>query len=403
VHEEAGVVEGTDRSESPRLDRMRAALDRPAAVLAFVALLWGIWAAAVVARGDVEDLPRVGITFLDQGAGSSPEIDALRPDATRKFGYDGQFFLYVALDPTGARPYIDEPPYRYARIVYPVLARATALGRSDAVPWTLFGLGLLAVGAGTYLLARHLDSRAASPWYAVLFAFTPGLQVAVNRDLAEPLAYAFVAAGIVAFGHSRSRLLWAGVLFGLAGITRETTLLFPLAFALCVWLGLDDGRRRRDGRSAALLLALGLGPYVLLRLGLWAWLGAWDTEREPRLEPVPFLGILEDWPLDRVELEQIYAVVVPSVLALALVAVTARRLTPATVALAANVLGLVVFLPAPSYAEIVASSRIALGVVVAFVACLPLVRGADRLLVAAVPAVLWLAPWYSLFPTAFGR
>jgi hypothetical protein len=372
-------------------------------VLAFVGVVWGIWAAAVIGRSDVDDLPRVGITFLDQGAGSSAEIDALRAEARRKFGYDGQFFLYIALDPIGARPYIDEPPYRYARIVYPLLARATALGRPDAVTWTLFGLGLLAVGAGTYLLARFLAARGASPWYALLFGLTPGLQMAVNRDLAEPLAYALVAGGLLAFGAARSRLVLAGVLFGLAGLTRETTLLFPLAFALCLSLGWGTEMRRRDIRGAALLTLLALGPYLLLRGGLWIWLGALQTDREPRLEVVPFRGILENWPLDRVELEQLYAVVAPSLLALAAIALTTRRLTPVFVALLANVLGLVVFLPEPSYAEIVASSRIALGVVVAFVACLPLVAREDRVLVAAVPAILWFAPWYSLFPTAFGR
>jgi hypothetical protein len=383
--------------------RARAALDRPLAVLAFVAIVWGIWAAAVISRGDVDDLPRVGITFLDQGAGSSAEIDALRPNATRRFGYDGQFFLFIALDPTGARPYIDEPPYRYARIVYPLLARATALGRPGGVTWTLFGLGLLAVGAGTYLLARFLAARGASPWYALLFGLTPGLQIAVNRDLAEPLAYAFVAGAMVAFGASRSRLVLTGVLFGLAGVTRETTLLFPLALALCLCLGWGTTARRRDLRGAAVLAALALAPYAVLRGGLWLWLGNLETEREPRLEVIPFRGILEDWPLDRVELEQLYAVVAPSLLALAAIALTASWRTPVFVALLANVLGLVVFLPGASYADIVASSRIALGVVVAFVACLPLVARPDRVLVAAVPAVLWFAPWYSLFPTAFGR
>lgn len=393
--------------ESTRLARVRAALDRPAAVLAFVAIVWGIWAAAVVGRGDVEDLPRVGIQFLDQGRGASEEIDALRPDATRRFGYDGQFFLYIAIDPGEARHYIDEPPYRYARIVYPLLARVTALGRADAAPWTLFGLGLLAVGAGTYLLGRLLAARGASPWYALLFALTPGLQVAVNRDLSESVAYALVIAGMLAFERAPDRALLAAALFALAGLTRETTLLFPLAFALCIALGLSDRDRdreqRRDWRTAGLFAALALGPYVLLRLGLWAWLGVFDTERAPRLEPVPFRGILENWPLDRVELEQLYGVVAPALLAVGLIALFVRRIGPAVVALVANVLGLVVFLPEASYAEIVASSRIALGVVVAFVACLPFVPRADRMLVAAVPAILWFAPWYSVFPTAFGR
>jgi hypothetical protein len=399
------LVAAQPRSPEGRGERLRAALDRPLAVLAFVAVVWGVWAVAVIGRGHVDDLPRVGLTFLDKGAGASDEIDALRPDATRRFGYDGQFFLYIAIDPLDARHYVDEPPYRYARIVYPLLARVTAAGQPDAVPWTLFGLGLLAVGAGTYLLARFLAGRGASPWYALLFALTPGLQVAVNRDLSESLAYALVAAGILAFDRLPARIVLAGGIFALAGITRETTLLFPLAYAPCIAFGLAeaDRERRRNWPAAALFAVAAIVPYLLLRLALWAWLGVFDTERAPRLEPIPFRGILQNWPLDRVELEQIYGVVVPSLLALAAVAVLVRRIGPAVVALGANVLGLVILLPEPSYAEIVASSRIALGVVVAFVACLPFVPRADRILVASMPAILWFAPWYSLFPTAFGR
>jgi hypothetical protein len=392
-------------SEPTRLGSVRAALDRPLAVLGFVVVVWGLWAVAVIRRGDVANLPIVGISFLDQGAGASAEIDALRAGATSRYGYDGQFFLYIALDPVDARHYIDKPPYRYARIVYPVLARLTALGRSDAAPWTLFLLGLLAVGAGTYLLARFLRARGSSPWYALLFALTPGLYAAVSRDLSETLAYALVAAGIVAFDRVPGRHLLAASIFGLAGITRETTLLFPLAYAFCLALGRTERGRepRRDWGAAVLFAAVALGPYAVLRLALWAWLGVLDTERAPRLEPVPFRGILENWPLDRVELEQLYSVIAPSLLALAAIALLVRRITPAVAAMVANVLGLIVFLPTLSYAEIVASSRIALGVVVAFVACIPLVSRTDRVLVATVPAILWFAPWYALFPSAFGR
>ncbi len=386
--------------------RFRAALDRPLAVLVAVCAVWAIWAIAVVARGDVERQPLVGSIFLDQGAGASETIDALRARAEDGRGYDGQFFLFIALDPGQAEPYIDEPPYRYARILYPMLARVTALGRPGAIPWTLFGLNLLAVLAGTYALARLLARAGASPWFATLFALAPGLYFAVSRDLAEPLAYALVAAGIVVFDRRRGRLLASASLFGLAGLARETTIVFPLAFALALALGLDDrptAKRSRDWRSAVLFAAIAVLPYVLFRVFLRLWLGEWQSTREPRLETLPFRGILGDWPLDRLALQQVYAVVLPSLLALAIVVLAVRHVGPLVAALAANVLALVVFLPAESYAEILASGRIMLGVIVAFVACLPLVPARDRVVFALVPAVLWLSPWYVFFPTAFGR
>ena len=42
-------------------------------------------------------------------------------------------------------------------------------------------------------------------------------------------------------------------------------------------------------------------------------------------------------------------------------------------------------------------------VVLAFIVCLPVVMTAGRLAQAWIVALLWFAPWYSLFPTAFER
>ena len=58
---------------------------------------------------------------------------------------------------------------------------------------------------------------------------SPGLLLGVQRDLTEPLAYALVAAGVFLFDYGgKRRLLWAGLTFGLAGLARQTTLVFPL-------------------------------------------------------------------------------------------------------------------------------------------------------------------------------
>src|SRR4029079_5166124 len=76
---------------------------------------------------------------------TSPAITRDAERATSTFGYDGQFFLYIARDPAGAVPYLDNPSYRYGRIVYPLAARGLALGRQDAIPLALIVLTLLAV------------------------------------------------------------------------------------------------------------------------------------------------------------------------------------------------------------------------------------------------------------------
>ena len=133
-------------------------------------------------------------------------------------------------------PYIDEPPYRYSRILYPLTARAVALGQSDLIPVALLLLNLLAVGAGTLALAVLLRDRGLSPWYAAFYGLYPGLFVAVSHDLAEPLAYALARS---ASSPSSEPGPVAAALFALAGLARETTLLFPLALAAWPIVGPD--------------------------------------------------------------------------------------------------------------------------------------------------------------------
>jgi hypothetical protein len=400
------VTEARDAPLPPgRLGRVRASLDRPAALLVAITLVWGVWALAVVHRDEVDWMPRVGITFLDQGAGASAAIDALRPDAAGQVGYDGQFFYFLALDPRNAEPYVDAPAYRFGRIGYPTVVRVVAAGQPEAVPWALLLVNLVAVAAGTFLLARLLSARGVSPWFAILYGTAPGLFIAVSRDLSEPLAYALAIAGLAAMGGGRRRLGLAAVLFGLAGLTREITLLFPVALAVALALGWSDGgpRRARDLRSAGWLLGLSLAPYLLLRAALLVLVEGGNNPEAGRFPIVPFGGLLEQAPFNRLALEQLYSVVAPSLLALFFVAAWTRRLGPTLAMLALNVAVLVVFLPAPSYVDFQASGRIGLGVIVAFVAAVPLLPAQDRVLLFAVPAALWLAPWFNLFPTAFGR
>jgi hypothetical protein len=380
----------------------------PLVVTLIVASVWTIWAVGVVRREPVGARAYVGTMFLAQGAGSSEVIDRSHVPPAGTIGYDGQFFYYMALDPSGAPAYLDKPAsYRYARALYPFTARAAALGRPDLIPWTLLLVNLLALVGGTLALALLLQRRGASPFFALLFGFAPGLYEAVNRDLSEPFAYSLVLAALAAWWWDEKPRPWlAGIVFGLAGITRETTLIFPVVLAAAALFGLSDGierHRARDRRSAIVLVVLSLSPFVALRIVLLAWLGNDGSPEAASFPLLPFGGLLSYWPLNRVLLEQVWGVVAPSLVAVVLVAVYTRRLGPSLLVLICNVAVLVVFLPAPSYESIVASSRITLGVTCAFISALPVIPAAHRAQVALVVAVLAMAPWYDLLPTSLGR
>jgi hypothetical protein len=389
----------------------RSWIDRvntPLAVTLAVMAVWTVWAAGETRREPVWALVHVGEMFLAKGEGSSTAIDRQHAPSVGPIGYDGQFFYFTAVDPRGAPAYMDEPTYRYGRVLYPFVVRAVSLGRAAAVPWAMFLVNLAAVAGGTFALALLLRRRGASPVYAAFYGFAPGLYVAVAHDLAEPLAYALVLAGLAAWWwDDRPRPWLAGVLFGLAGLARESTLLFPLALAIAAFFGLRDGIERRQGRdrrSALILAATAVLPYAALRLFLAAWLGtSGSTPEAARFALYPFGGVLDHWPLDRGLLEQSWAIILPALLAVVLVAGLTRRLGPSLLALGLNVLFLVVLLPSPSWDAIIGSARIALGVTCAFLACLPLIPAAQRGQVALGVAVLTLAPWYGMFPDALGR
>ena len=335
--------------------------------------------------------------FFQARHGGSAAIDRIRPTAGGTFGYDGQFYYYIAADPIGARPYLDNAAYRYSRPVYPLAAKAGALGQESTLPGALLLVGILGVGLGTLGLATIAARRGVSPWYGALVGVYPGLFEGVSHDLVEPLAYGLVALGLLGWFKERPRLYAAAACFGLAGMTRETTLLFPVVIA--AWLALHD-RRVRDG---AAMLAISVGPYVAVKVALDAWLGSWGQSMSRNLELVPFRGLTQQWPWNDYTVQQVLAVVVPGLLALALAWWATRRVTLELCLLAANVLVLVVLLPGTSYINYLASGRIATGVVVAFVLCLPAILSEGRVAQAWLPIVLWLAPWYTVLPEAVRR
>ena len=386
------------REGTVRIADVRSSPLAVAATVLVVATAWVAWSHHV-GRG-WHDFALVGSRFVERSS-SSAAIAGDRRHATTSDGYDGQFFLYLAQDPARARHYMDNPSYRYGRIAYPMVARALALGRQAWIPPMLVAVNVLAIALGTLALAAFLRRRGTDPWFALLFAAYPGLFVALLRDLSEALAYSLVACAVWAFDPARrERLAASAALFALATLTREGAAVFALAWAAS--LALD--RRRRD---ALLFAAASLGPYLVWRIVLRLWLG--DQGLPARVRPtwIPFQGIAHFWPTNVNGVQGTYSVLLPALLAAAVAIWALRRgvRDAALWALLANVLVFVVLLQQGSWAEYLASGRIATGVVLAFALALPAL---DRVLPPTrtwlwVPVALWFAPWFSLLPNALTK
>jgi hypothetical protein len=378
----------------PRVDRSSPALVALTALLLYAA--WVGWAHHI--GHDWRDWATVGEHFVGASE-TSPAIARDAERATSTFGYDGQFFLYIARDPAGAVPYLDNPSYRYGRIVYPLAARGLALGRQDAIPLALIVLNLLAVAGGTWAVAAWLRRERFPEWFALLYAAFPGVFFGVWRDLSEPLAYSLTAVALLVFdGERPRRIALSAVLFAVAILTREGAAVFMLVWAAALAV---QGRRLR----AALFAVASLLPYLAYRfVFLNLWLGDAGLPAKLRPTPVPFGGIGHYFPWGGVELQRVYAVLLPGAfcVALATAALLRGARAPAVWALLANALVFVVFLPAAAYDDYSSAGRISTSVVLAFLVSLPALARVFPTTRAWMwlPTIAWFAPWYVLLPLA---
>lgn len=163
-------------------------------------------------------------------------------------GYDGQFYYRLALNPFNwnktAFGITMDQPYRYTRIGYPVLAWLVSFGQHSLVPIVLVGLNLLGVAAMAYLGAMFAREYGRHALWGLLFAAYFGLVVSIGRDTPEPIAEAFMLAGLLAY--RRERWVWSGALFAFGALTRETILFAPAAIAVIRLIAIAR-RKERPG------------------------------------------------------------------------------------------------------------------------------------------------------------
>jgi hypothetical protein len=386
----------TTISEDVVGQRQSAKIIRPAVVALTAFVLYAATLTSLVSRGiNPVAQAQVGKHFLNAGRGHSSAIDALRPYAKGRIGYDGQFALFVALSPRHAGAYMDDPGYRYERILYPMVARAVVAGDTAAIPWSLLILNVVAVVALAFAVALYLQQRGASPWFALTVALSPGLAIAAFRDLNEPLAYALVALGLLAlWSPSRHRIVLAGSAFALGGLARESALLFAISASGCLAVGIGENgatssRRMRDGIALAAISCL---PLVAWKGVLAAVTDGLSVPARIRPVLVPFQGLLGQTPFSGEDVRQLLLVVLPGCLALVIALICVRRLTAPIVALCVNWLVVLALLPKDSYWNVPTAARVSIAVPLAFLYCVPQITGRKKLLV-VVPAILWLVAW----------
>lgn len=204
-------------------------------------------------------------------------------------GYDGQFTYFIATqpDPELVASKLDVPAYRYQRILLPLLGRVVGLGNRSWIPWALILVNLAAHWLGTWAVAGLLAKRGASEWYGLSYGLWVGLIASVGIGLAEPLAYGLTSLAILLALHGK-RIILAAIVLCLAGLAKETALIFLIALLLAELAG------RRDRRALA-AIAGAAAVHVAWQLWLLSTFGSLGIGSGGALaspfELIPFMGL----------------------------------------------------------------------------------------------------------------
>jgi hypothetical protein len=119
-------------------------------------------------------------------------------------------------------------------------------------------------------LGMLLERRSCRAWWAIGLILLPGTYSSLEGLGPEPLGLALVVWALVRWTDETDRSVFMPVvLFGLAGLARETFLLVPAALALSAF-------RHRRVREA-FLLATSAGGWIVWTLIVRARAGAWPT------------------------------------------------------------------------------------------------------------------------------
>lgn len=238
--------------------------------------------------------PAYGFTrFLQMdtisAAATLPELREA-PLFTYEYGYDGHYYAQLSARPAVNDPAlnggIDSLAYRARRIFLSWTAWAVGLGDPVAAVRAYAWLNLVVWGALAALLWRIFPVghwRGTLAWAGVLFS--AGALHSVRQALTDLLALLLIAGATILAGRARNGP--ASALLGLAGLTRETSLLGAVA----LWPG--AGAKKSDWLRAAIWTALTALPLALWLLYLRSVLGP----SEPGLGNfmMPVAGWLEKW------------------------------------------------------------------------------------------------------------
>jgi hypothetical protein len=190
------------------------------------------------------------------------------------FGYDGQYYRYIAHDPFLKRDlwkWVDEPRDRYRRILVPILAYATGLGGARGIDTAYLAVTLGFVFLAGYWASRFAAARGRHPGWGLAILLTPAVLVSADRMTVDGALAALCCGWALYWGQEGAPRAARYAVLAVAPLVRETGLLLNLAS------GIPSALRRRGRElvlwAAAILPCAGWYAFVAARTQPWA--GDW--------------------------------------------------------------------------------------------------------------------------------
>jgi len=198
-------------------------------------------------------------------------------------GYDGMLYYEVARDLPkllSGEPVSLDSPYRFQRILLPLLVYGFSFGHVDWFPFATLALNIAAV-IGSLALAFHITGKRSV--HAWTIAFNPAMLVGVLYGLTEPLSMFFMILFLARWQSLGRRVDWAcAVVLLVSLLARETTVfLIGLLGLWHLW--------KRDWKSVA-FLALALTFFAGWQYVLVLRLGSLPFQSGSNITAWPFQG-----------------------------------------------------------------------------------------------------------------
>ncbi len=237
-------------------------------------------------------------------------------------GYDAQFMYFIAFDPFlqkfsdelfRYRRWIDNPPYRYGRIGYPLLAKIFSWNQPDYFAPTMIYLIVASHFAAALFLVKIALHYGRSPLWALFYPLIPAFHVSLRVGLPESVAAAFLIAG--AYYFIKRNFILTSALLACSLLIRETGAVLVLVLSVFELI------QNKNKRGAGILLA------ALLPIFTWKGFLIWKLFYEYGFLTIPvgskdiglpLAGIVQLWSMVRqgeyVGGSGIAAVVYPAIL-----------------------------------------------------------------------------------------